>query len=101
MNEIVFTWDEKKNTSNIIKHKISFDEAQSAFFDDMGLLFSDEEYSIIEERFILLGKNEKLKILVVCHCYQEDDSHIRIFSARKATKKENKYYWEKNYEKRI
>ena len=48
---------------------------------------------VIEERFILLGINQSLQVLVVCHCYRKDDSEIRIISARKATKKEQIVYF--------
>ena len=46
-----------------------------------------------EDRFIMLGISFTLRVLVVCHCYREDDSVIRIISARKADKREQSDYW--------
>ncbi|MDR3668002.1 MAG: BrnT family toxin [Ignavibacteriaceae bacterium] len=94
MNNLSFQWDQNKNLENIKKHKVSFDEAKSVFFDDNARLIHDPEHSIDEERFIILGMSSKLKILVVVHVYRENDKVIRIISARKATKSEIKYYYE-------
>ena len=55
--------------------------------------FDDPDHSIQEERFILLGLSQNLKVLVVCHCYRSDESKIRIISARKATKQEQAVYF--------
>lgn len=89
-----FQWDQSKNLANIKKHKISFDEAKTVFFDDNARLISDPEHSINEERFIILGITTKLRLLVVVHTYKENNETIRIISARKATKSESKYYHE-------
>lgn len=62
------------------------------FYDDFGLLISDPDHSDEEERFILLGLSIKLNVLVVVHCYRENDELIRIISARKATKFETGIY---------
>jgi uncharacterized DUF497 family protein len=88
-----FVWDKNKNEANIRKHNISFDEAKTVFFDDNARLIPDPEHSISEERFIILGITNKLRLLVVVHTYKEDDDVIRIISARKATKTETKYYY--------
>jgi len=74
------------------KHGVSFEEAQSVFFDDYATQFDDEEHSGQEERFILLGMSIRPRILVVCHCERKSDSIIRLISARKATATERKYY---------
>ena len=55
-------------------------------------MFDDPEHSEEEERFLLLGMSEAVNICVVCHCYRESDSIIRIISARKATRKETDRY---------
>ena len=89
-----FQWDQSKNLANIKKHKISFDEAKTVFFDDNARLISDPEHSINEERFIILGITSKLRLLVVVHTYKENNETVRIISARKATKSESKYYHE-------
>jgi uncharacterized protein len=101
MSKLSFTWDTNKAKSNKNKHGIDFDEAKSVFYDDNALLISDPDHIHDEERFILLGMSNQLNILIVCHCYRENDSIIRIISARKSTKHEKKQYlevlsWEKN-----
>lgn len=96
---IRFDWDDNKNQLNIKKHGISFEEAVSVFYDDEALILSDESHSQEEERFIIIGFSYKFNVLVVCHCYRQNDSMIRIISARKATKNEGKEYL--RYEKRI
>jgi len=94
MKAISFEWDEKKNVSNKKKHGISFEEAQSVFIDENGLLIHDPDHSDEEDRFMLLGLSSSLKALVVCHCYRKRNEIIRILSARKATRSEQKKYWE-------
>ncbi len=93
MDNINFSWDEKKDRKNQQKHKVSFDEAQTAFFDENALRFFDPDHSEDEDRFIMLGMSFRLRVLIVCHCYRENDSVIRIISARKADKHEQKDYW--------
>lgn len=83
-----FDWDENKNRINLKKHGITFEEASSVFFDDRAILFDDPEHSINEDRFLLLGISETSKVCIVCHCYRESDTVIRIISARQATRKE-------------
>ena len=92
MDTIEFIWDEPKNQLNINSHKISFEEAKTVFFDPNAKVIYDPDHSINEDRFIILGLSVSLNILVVCHCYREDDNIIRIISARKATTKERKQY---------
>ena len=93
MNKFIFEWDDAKNKVNLQKHGVSFKEAQTVFFDDNAVEFDDPDHSFDEERFLILGFSQTLKILVVCHCYRDDESTIRIISARKATKKEQKTYF--------
>jgi len=85
-------WDQKKNQSNINDHKVSFEEAETVFFDPNAKVIHDPDHSIKEDRFIIIGLSKLLKLLVVCHCYREKDEIIRIISARKATKNESKNY---------
>ena len=92
MKSISFIWDEEKAKENLERHKISFEEAQTVFSDPNARMIFDTEHSIDEERFILLGISSGLRLLVVCHCYREDDMVIRIVSARKATRNEQKQY---------
>jgi len=90
--KFVFEWDDKKNRTNLLKHGVSFEEAKTVFFDENAIEFDDPDHSIDEERYLLLGFSQTLKITVVCHCYRDDEAIIRIISARKATKKEQKVY---------
>ena len=92
MPYIRFQWDESKNKTNITKHRISFQEAQTAFHDSHARIIADPDHSITEDRFILLGISHQLNLLIVCHCYKESDEVIRIISARKATKAESAQY---------
>ena len=92
MNNIRFQWNQNKSNENIKKHKVSFEEAKTVFVDENARLITDPEHSINEERFIIIGLSNKLRILVVVHTYKENDEVIRIISARKATKSETKYY---------
>jgi uncharacterized protein len=89
-----FDWDERKNKRNRTKHGVWFEEAQSVFSDPHARLFYDPEHSEEEDRFILLGVSSAARTLVVVHCYLESDSLIRIISARKAAKKEVRFYEE-------
>ena len=87
-----FIWDENKNQLNIKEHKVSFQEAETVFFDLNAKIIHDPDHSIQEDRYIILGISKFMKLLIVCHSYKEDDEIIRIFSSRKATKKEIKEY---------
>jgi uncharacterized DUF497 family protein len=89
-----FEWDEKKNRGTRTKHGVWFEEAQSVFRDPNARLFHDPEHSEEEDRFILIGVSATARPLVVVHCYRESDAVIRIISARKATKKEVRFYEE-------
>jgi len=85
-------WDEKKNKTNIANHKVSFQEAETVFYDPNAKIIHDPDHSIEEDRFIILGLSKLLNLLVVCHCYKENEELIRIITARKATKSEIKTY---------
>jgi len=92
MDDILFEWDENKFITNQKKHKISFEEAKSVFYDDHAKYRDDPDHSEGEERFIILGLSKKANLLVVCHCYRASNTIIRIFSARKATPAETRQY---------
>ena len=92
MDIIKFEWDENKNRINLQKHEISFDEAKTVFYDEDALVRDGPEHSQEEERFIILGLSSKANLLVDCHCYRASETVIRIISARKATRRESKYY---------
>ena len=92
MHDIRFEWDKSKAALNRQKHGISFEEAQTVFYDEQAMEFFDPDHSEREERFIMLGMSFKLRVLVVCHCVREAQSVIRIISARRATRHEAKQY---------
>ena len=89
---IKFEWDTAKGTSNKKKHGISFEEAQSVFYDEFAVQFFDEENSMSENRFLMLGFSDKARLLIVCHCERDQGNIVRIVSARKATKNESNFY---------
>jgi len=89
---IKFEWDSAKATANARKHGVSFEEAQTVFYDEFAIQFFDEEHSGGEERFLLLGMSTEAKMLLVCHCERDAGNIIRIISARKATKRESTFY---------
>ncbi len=92
MSDLSFEWDEEKNRINQRKHGVSFEEAQTVFFDDHAVEFYDDEHSDWEDRFLILGLSAELRMLMVCHCERRGGESIRIISARKATKREARFY---------
>lgn len=95
MTALRFEWDARKNKTNRQKHGVSFEEAQTAFADEHGLLIDDPEHSEAERRFVLLGMSSALRVLVVCHCYRSGGDVIRIISARRADREEQADYSER------
>lgn len=92
MDDIRFSWDARKARQNLQKHKVSFDEATTTFYDEKAIEFFDPDHSKSEDRFLMLGVSWRLRVLVVCYCLRSRGSEIRIISARKATKNEAKVY---------
>ena len=90
---IKFEWDSRKAISNQKKHRVSFEEAKSVFYDEFAVQFYDSENSELEEdRFLILGLSNESRILLICHCEQDSGNIVRIISARKATKNERMLY---------
>ena len=89
---IKFEWNPAKAASNLKKHGVSFEEAQSVFYDEFAVQFYDESHSSEEDRFLMLGMSSGAHLLLVCHCERDSGGIIRIISARKATKQESSYY---------
>jgi uncharacterized DUF497 family protein len=94
MSGITFSWDDRKERENRRKHGVSFEEAATAFADENARLRHDPDHSQDEERFILLGFSAKLRMLIVAHAYRQNETEIRIISARKASRSECKQYGE-------
>ena len=90
-----FEWDPSKETNNIRKHGVSFEQASYVFADPFALNKFDEAHSDDEERWILLGKSLSEVFIVVVHTFRKDNEgkeSVRIISARKATKSEKEIY---------
>ncbi len=85
-----FEWDTNKAARNIAKHCVSFDEAKSVFNDPGFITVVDEEHSIDEERYLSIGLSESGRLVILAHT--DRGGRIRIISARKATKREAKFY---------
>jgi hypothetical protein len=92
MKKITFSWDDRKAQQNLKKHKVTFEEASTVFFDENAIEFFDPDHSAEEERFLMLGISCRLRMLVVFYCFRREGGEIRIISARKATSKERKVY---------
>ena len=89
---LVFEWDEHKAHQNLQKHAISFEEAATVFGDPLSLTIPDPLHSELEDRFVIVGESIRQRLLVVVHT--ERGNHIRIISARLATRRERKTYEE-------
>jgi len=89
---IRFEWDPSKAAANLKKHGVSFEEAQSVFYDEFAVQFFDEAHSSDEDRFLMLGLSAMARLLIVCHCEREDGDVLRIISARRATARERQLY---------
>jgi len=92
MADLVFEWNRQKASENRRKHGVSIEEAKSAFLDENARLIPDPEHSSDEDLFVLLGLSLRLRLLVVVHCYREDEHVIRLISARKANRSEQRQY---------
>ena len=89
-----FEWSEEKNSLNIQKHNINFEEAKEVFSDPLHISKLDHRFDYFEERWITLGVTSKEKILVVANMFFDGNGEeiIRIISARKANQKERIFY---------
>lgn len=83
-----FTWDARKAAANLKKHGVSFEDAATAFDDDLGAYYPD---AVHPERFILIGQSLQGRLLYVVHAEVHQDV-IRIISARRATAHERSRY---------
>jgi uncharacterized DUF497 family protein len=87
-----FEWNPAKAKTNLAKHEVSFEEARTVFDDSMFITVLDDEHSQDEQRYITIGLSKDGRLLMVAHT--ERENRIRIISARKATKNEEKFYAE-------
>lgn len=92
MSDLRIEWNPAKARTNLRKHGITFEEAETAFYDDHALVVPDPDHSSAEERFVLIGLSAALRVLVVVHCDRDDGETIRLISARRATRSERAQY---------
>ncbi len=87
-----FEWDENKAASNLSKHGVSFEEAKTVFDDPLYVDFFDPDHSDEEERYLIVGKSNRGRLLIVS--YTERGNSIRLISARVVTRAEGEAYEE-------
>ncbi len=87
---LTFEWDEHKAVINEQKHDVTFDEAKTVFGDPDALTIFDDQHSLVEDRFLTIGRSHRTRVLVVV--YTERDPNIRLISARRATLSERRQY---------
>ena len=85
-----FEWNASKAAENLRKHRVSFNEAASVFFDPLSATGDDPDHSIEERRFVTFGMSASGRLLVVSHMDRGDG--IRIITARLATRVERRIY---------
>lgn len=93
-----FEWNPQKAQLNKKKHGVTFDEAATIFLDPMAITIYDPDHSGDEDRWVTLGISKNARLLIVCHTFREkspEAATIRIFSSRKATKREHQGYGDK------
>jgi hypothetical protein len=90
---VIFEWDRKKAAANLQKHGIAFEEASTVFVDPLAATYPDPDHSDLEKRYLTLGRSTRGRVLVVAHLEVAED-HVRIISARRATRRESHGYTE-------
>jgi uncharacterized protein len=87
-----FEWDDRKAEQNRRKHRVTFEEAATAFEDELAIDAADEAHSGLEERRVLIGLSQRLRLLTVV--YTERHEKKRLITARRSTKAETARYAE-------
>lgn len=97
MKKVRFEWDRKKDIANFRNYGIAFEEAKTVFYDENAIEFYDQDHSLRENRYLMIGLSSKLRILLVSYTVSEgkDEDVIRIITSRKATRNEQKIYFER------
>ncbi len=85
-----FEWDENKAARNLLKHRVSFEEAKTLFDDPLYVDFYDPDHSDNEERYLIIGKSSRGRLLIMS--YTERGDSIRLISAREVTRSEREAY---------
>ena len=87
---LLFEWDAGNRDKNLLKHSVSNEECEEIFFDPDRKIAKDALHSGKENRYILLGKTKKGKVLFVVFAMR--DKKVRVISARDLNKKEKHLY---------
>jgi len=92
MKNVRFEWNRYKDKANFRNHGVSFDEAKTVFYDENAIEFYDQDHSLGEDRYLMIGLSSKLRLLLVSYTVREDKDEdiIRIRSSRKPTRNEKK-----------
>lgn len=90
---VQFEWDPQKATSNVAKHQVSFEEAQTVFDNPLAVIFDDEAHSEHEKRELIIGHSREGRLPIVAFA-ERVEGIVRIISARRATKREQRDYEE-------
>jgi uncharacterized protein len=90
---VTYEWDAVKARVNVKKHHVTFEEAASVFLDPSALTFWDPDHSDEEDREITIGRSRQQRVLFVAHAPREE-GRVRIISARRATRREQRQYEE-------
>ncbi|MBD2412990.1 hypothetical protein FACHB389_28355 [Nostoc calcicola FACHB-389] len=85
-----FEWDENKAARNLLKHRVSFEEAKTLFDDPLYVDFYDPDHSENEEHYLIIGKSSRGRLLIMS--YTERGDSIRLISAREVTRSEREAY---------
>jgi len=91
--DLVFEWEPRKDQANLEKHRITFSEATTVFGDPLARIFADEDHSTDEQREIMIGHSQAKRLLLVSFT-EPEVGRVRIISARRTTKKEQRDYEE-------
>lgn len=92
---MTFEWDDEKAATNLAKHGVSFDEAETVFADPLAGIAPDPDHSERERREIVAGLSAAGRLLLVS--FIERHASIRIISARELTPSERRLYEEENF----
>jgi uncharacterized DUF497 family protein len=92
--DIEFEWDPEKEEGNVRKHGVSFHEAATVFGDPLSWTFPDPDHSVGERRYLTFGQSSQGKTLIVSHT--DRGKQLRLISARELTRRERRYYEERN-----
>jgi len=92
---IAFEWDPKKDSMNLRKHGIGFEEASTVFADPLSVTVPDPDHASDEARFVIVGTSKSQRLLVVVHTIRGE--RIRLISARTATTREKHIYQETGF----